>query len=351
MATFDSNLKAVTQSALLPKAVDTVLKSNVWTVRVLSNAKRWRGETLDRSIQVSTPTTGGAFSGLDTFDTSASDTKQRASFDLRMYYQSIVIPGSEADVNAVSDKVVRLAPESMEEGAQAMADGVGTALYSDGTGTSNKQFLGLLAAADDGDTVATYGGLARATYTTWAGNDTAVGGALTLAGMATMYDTCKVGTDKPTVILTTESVWSDYEALNQPTIQNQQSGYRQLTARGKAKPSEALKGEMGFDALMYRGCPVVADEKCTSGYMFFVNERWMAFYSLKSTMEGATVASLGSSETEGYYSTDVRSKDLAFNWLGWKYPVNQYGWVGQLVLMGNLVTFNPNRHGILTGIS
>jgi hypothetical protein len=59
-----------------------------------------------------------------------------------------------------------LVKEALEESQQEMMDSLGTIIYGDGTGNSSKDFLGLTAIVDDGTNVATYGTLARSTYTT-----------------------------------------------------------------------------------------------------------------------------------------------------------------------------------------
>lgn len=345
---FDTNLKAMTESHLLPKVVDTVNGANVITMRFLSGGKMqsWRGETLDKTIKISSAGNGGSFSGMDKFNTNATDTHVRAYFDPRGYEQPVVIPGIEADVNAVSNRSVELVANAIEEAANEMADGIGTILYGDGTGNSNKNFLGLAAAIDDGGEVATYGGLARATYTTWKANETDVGGALTLDAMATMYDSCRAGSDKPSLILTTESIWSDYEALAQPFVGINLDGYKKLTANGVSN----VNGELGFDMLTYRGVPVVADEKATSGTMWFINEKYLAFYGLPASRAGYTQMNMPKNTVEGVYANDGE-KSLGFAWSGFLNPVDQYAEIGHIVLLGNFVTFFPSRHGVLNTIS
>lgn len=347
---FDANIQALAKEALLPKAVDTVLGTNVLALRLLGNAKKWRGTKLEKTIQIAAPTTGGSFSGYDLFDTSSSNTHAKLSFDLRAYYQSIVLAGMEIDGVGASESSVDIVTNAIEEGANAMADNIGTLLYGTGTGNANKDFLGLAAIVDDGGEVATYGGLARATYTTIQANETDVGGALTLDAMRTMYSSCASGSQKPTLILTTEAIWNDYEALNVPTLSNNTDAYRQVTMSGMST-KEGLKGDLGFDALMFKGVPLVADEKATSGCMWFLNEKQLAFYSLESKMPGYSKINVGGNKTlEGEYA-DQPSRNLAFNWSGFKQPVNQYAEIGQIILEGNLVSFDPRRHGVLNTIS
>lgn len=346
---FSEKVKSVTQDKIVPKVVDTVLGSNVLTTRLMGNAEKWSGEQIKPPVKYKSSSTGGSFSGYDTFDTGEEDTRVRMAFSPRGYYQSITLSGMKVDVNATDAQILDLIKTEMESGRDDMIDGIGDVIYGDGTGNNNKDFRGLKAAVDDTTNVTNYGGLSRSTYTTLQSSVTSVGGALSLSAMATMYSNCKVGSDKPTLIVTTESIWDDYEALAQPTVSTNVDGYRQVTRNGIAKSQKGLAGELGFDALFYRGKPVVSDEKCPSGYMWFLNEKYLKFYGLKS--KWYEPVKLGSSTHEGYYSNDEPSPNHGFSWSGLKEPVNQYARIGQIIVEGDLINRNPNRSGVLYNIS
>lgn len=345
---FSTNLQAITQTGLAPKVVDTVLKGNVLALRLLGNAQKWRGRKIEKAIQFQKPTTGGSFSGLDPLATNKSDTKRRLSFDLRGYYQSVVIEGMEDDVTASDPQAaVGLVVEAMEEAGNAMADSVAELIYGDGTGNSNKDFLGLKAIVDDGSVVATYGGLGRSTYTTIKGTRTAITGGLTnLSVLATADSAARHGTDRVTLHVTGEAKWNELEALIQPTINTnvQGDGYKQVTRTGIVQNQAALKGEVGFDALYYRGAPVVADQKCPDLYWYGLNEKHLAWYGLKSNNPKYKPVDLGGNQNiEGSYD-QVPSKNMGVNFSGLMNSQNQYGQIGFFILLGNLISFNPNRH-------
>ena len=42
---------------------------------------------------------------------------------------------------------------------------------------------------------------------------------------------------------------------------------------------------------------------------------------------------------------------LGFSWSGWIKPANQAALIGHVYLGGNLITDNPKRHGVLTGVT
>lgn len=348
--TFDAYIQSVTQDSIVPKIVDNILNSNVLALRILGNAKPWNGEALKFPIKYQKGTSGGSFSGLDVFSTAKTNTRVLLSFDVRGYYQSVVLSGMEVDVNATPAGVLNLVKVEMESAQQDMIDSVGTLLYGDGTGNSNKDFLGLDAIVDDGTSVGTYGTLSRTTYSVLNATRTASGGTLTTDLMGALYDNCARGSKKPTLIVTTEAVWTIYEALLQPTISSNVNvqGYAQVTRNGIAQSRGALQGEIGFDALFYRGVPVVRDEKCTSQTMWMLNEEYLTWYGLKSHKYNPI--SLGSSTVDGVYE-DAPSKSMGFAWSGLKEPTNQYAEIGQIILEGNLVSPAPRYMGRLTGIT
>lgn len=344
---FDEYVQSVTQDKIVPKIVDTVLNSNVLAMKFLSNGKPWSGEKMKFPFKYQSNTTSqGSFDGFDTFDTTKVNTRERMEFSPTGFYQSIVLSGMEVDVNATEAQVLDLVKVEMESGQQDMMDAIGTQLYGDASG---KEFQGLKDIVDDGNNTANYGGLARSTYTGLQATVTASGGTLDLETMGTQYDAAKVGSNKPDLGITTETVWSLYEQLLQPTVVNNQQGYRQVTRNGMAQSANALAGEVGFDALFFRGMPIVADEKCTSGYMYFLNMDSIDWYGLKSHKYDSI--SLGSSNIEGGPYEGKAPKSYGFAWTGLKEPVNQYAEIGQLILMGNLIGKSPRLNSVLTGIT
>src|SRR3990167_10602826 len=157
--TFDAYVQSVTNFEIVPKIVDNVLNSNVLALRILGNSKPWNGEQLKFPIKYQKSTSGGSFSGLDTFSTTKVNTRQLLAFDPRGYYQSVVLAGMDVDVNATPSGVLNLVKVEMESAQQDMVDSIGGLLYGDGTGNSSKEFLGLDAIVDDTTSVGTYGTL------------------------------------------------------------------------------------------------------------------------------------------------------------------------------------------------
>ena len=189
---------------------------------------------------------------------------------------------------------------------------------------------------DDGTAVSTIGGLSRTTYATLASTVTASSGTLTLAKVDTLWSAVTSGSQKPSAIYTTETVFNLYGQLLRP----------QERIMKEASRMKGLVGGTGFTALEYNAKPIVADEKCTSGAFNMLNEAFVDWYALpyfnakpigyKSQIEGNDYeAPLG----------------LGFSWSDWIIPANSASVVGHIYFGGQFITTNPKRHGKLTGIT
>ena len=311
-------------------------------MRWLGGNKKWgtvSGSQMLVPIKYQASTSGGWYSGFDTFSTSQMNTRINATFKPRQLYFSVVVDGIQRAVNSGAQQVLDLLSVEMQSVADDMADVLGTGLYSDGTGTSNKQLVGLDAAVDDGNGTATYAGLARATYTTWVSNLDNTSAAITLAYIADSMDAATIGSDTPTLMVTTPAIWNTVEglamgtlSLNQPTPGLSRT-YGKVTREGII---QGLGANTGFTSLFYRGVPIVADEKCTSGRFYVLNENHIG------------IATWSYPDFPGYVTKPAFN---GFCWTGLKIPTNQDATVGQFLFYGQLVTDACRTHAYMTNKS
>lgn len=338
---FSNRVDTLTLDWLVPAVVDTVLRENVFTLRMLQKVKKFKSSTMDFPIKYQAGVSGSSFLGFDLLPTSASDTRVLMVYNPRFYAENVALPLTDVLANNTVQKVLDLAEIEMKSRAQDMADSIGTILYSDGTANSNKDFLGLGAIVDDGNSVASIGGLSRSTYTTLQSTVTASGGTLTLAKMRTLFNNIADQGVEPTIVLTTRPVWALYEQLLQPQ--------ERIVKEMNMAPN--FKGFTGFTKLEWAGMPVIADRKCTSGVMFMLNEDYLDFYALPAATKefGGEPVSVASRYIEGNAYNEVDS--LGFSWTGWIKSYNQLAFNSYIVLGGNLMSANPRRHGKLTGVT
>ena len=347
-----STVNRVTTSTLYSlagKTVDTVTKFSPLMWALLGKQKDWAGYNGKFPIQYQVTDNGTWFNGLEKFNTALTDDFVNLTFSPTGVEEPIVISGIEASINASMPKV-NLVKRAFERSANAMITKVANAFY---TLQSGKTFWSVLDVTDDGTNTPSWGGLARSTYTTLKGNLTTGVGNLTLAVMGTMYDSCSNGPDHPDLIIAPKAVWRYYESLITPTRQVVSQlisvkGYDKWTINGVV-PATSLHGSQGFNSLDFRGVPVVSDELAPSGTMIFLNTKYVNFYGLKPVLEGYKPFKFVEGSIEDPY--DQVPKTIGWGFSGLKVPQDQFGEVGHIILLGNLVSTNPARTGRLEGIT
>lgn len=328
-----------TKNYLMPKLVEGVLTGNIGISYFLVRAKKWMGAQHEVPFKYSKNTNGGSFSGFDLLNTAAVDNTIKLTFDAKFNEISVVLPKSDLALNDTEEKVANLMERQVMSDAYDLADTIGTQFYADGTGNGGKDLLGLNAIVDDGTSVATIGGQARATYTALKGTVTASGGTMTLAQLYTLWDTVSEGAQEPTLILTTKTVRSLYNQLLEPKERYM------LPVSSKDK----LFMTTGAEQLSFRSAPVVADSKCPSGTLYMLNENSFEFRALTKWPMAETI-NYNVAAMDGEPSASV-PKGLGFHWSGWTKPVNQEAVVGRVIHAGNFVTMNPRYNGKLTGVT
>jgi len=338
---FSNPVDTLTLEEILPRVVDTVLRANTFTVKMLSKTKRFGAATIDFPIKYQVGTAIQSFLGFDSLPTSFTDTRVLLKYNPRFVTANVALAGTDILANSTAAKVLYLAEVEMKSRAQDLADGIGTMLWSDGTGNNSKDFLGLAAIVDDGTNVATIGGLSRSTYTTLKGTVTNTA-TLSLATMRTLYNAITDATVAPTRGYTDYATWALYEQLLQP----QEKIFKEVNI----VPN--YKGYEGFSGLMYAGMEVVPDRKATAGNLVFINEDYLDFYGLDSSlkeMDGSEKVEVSSKLFTGNQYNEV--SNLGFYWTGWIKSLNQMAFNSFITLAGQLITDNPRRHGKLTGLT
>ncbi len=257
-------------------------------------------------------TAGGSYSGYDEFDVSPQEGFTNAEFEYKQYYQTITISGEEEELNAGEAKVMDLLQMKWNQARMSLRDFLNIDAFLDGTGNSSKNITGLALMIDS---AGTYGNIVRSTNSWWQAQETAVGGGLKVdssTGMLRMYNDCSLGKKKmlPNFILTTQSVYEDYEMQLPPQLR--------YTTGGTANAT------FSNDNLMFRKAPMFWDEQCQSGIMYFLNSRVMQF---------------------------VLKQGRDFKTRKFQTPANQDAKIAQILFMGELTASNCRHLGKLTGIT
>lgn len=337
----NTTINTASVGKMVAKTIDTVINSSPLTLRLLGNQKPWKRI---HPIKWQKGVAGKSFDGLEKFSTEKSDSFINMEFNPTGYEINVVTSQMEVDVNKAREKYIDIVARELQSRQIDMIDDIATMFWTIQTG---KAFLSILDACDDGSLGATsYGGLLRATYTGIKGNYTATAGAMTLALLRTKFAACTHGNEKPNLIVTTKAQWAKYEVLNAQASRTivTNKGYPQLTRTGIMPTVQALKGQAGYDVLYFSGAPMVVDESTPSGHLAMLNDKHIAFRAVKSTHPDYTTVKFASGSIEGVYTDVPKTPGFAFS--GFNMPIDQYGNVGHIILMGNLFSDSPRHLGI-----
>jgi len=311
------SLTSITREKILPGIEDAISKDNALFQRLFAKGERVDGgRTIEKIIRYALSTQGGWYEGLDDLHTGKDETRTRAIWNWRELEQAITFSNIDIAKNGGAAGVLKLLAEDMEDARLGIKDKLGTALYTKQTG---KAMDSLVDAADDKTNVATYGNINRTNYTWWAGQYNGTGGVLSLSMLATEYDLCANGANVPSLLVTDKTTWSAYEALLTPQvrIQLQAGGYPKIDG--------------GFNSMLFRGTNIITDEYCTSGYIYYLNEKFLKVYTLKHPK----------------YPTDK----MGFSVTDLKEPINQDGQIGHILFWGDLICTNPRFQGVIRNVT
>ena len=200
--------------------------------------------------------TVASYSGYDTISLTAQSGITAAEYDWKQYAASIAISGIEEAKNNGEQEIINLLEAKIMQAEESMREGFNTMFYADGTGNSGKDWNGLGNIVEASGTV---GGIDRSTEAYWRSYEENTSEALSLAKMATAYNSVSVGNDHPDMVLTTQTLFEKYEALLQPQL----------------RYTDTKTADAGFQNLLFKAAPVVYDEGCTAGVMFFLNSKYL----------------------------------------------------------------------------
>lgn len=352
---FSSAVTSVTRDYIVPKVYDTITKGSPTLMTLLQNAKDWKTGTNYKVIYKYADSTNGGTTGIaDKLDTNRENVRVQGSFEPKMAYKPVVLASIEKTLNMGDEQIVDLLETEFDSQAQSLLDVMSEQLFR-GTSTGDS-WDSLDNAADDGTNYGTYAGLSRTTYTSLSGYYLASAGALTLDKLATAFDNVEIGTDMPTHIVTTKTLWSAYEALLTPTVRAgySQSGYPTYNAFGMVPSAKALAGNQGFGVVFYRGVPVIKDEQCPSGRLYLLNTKCFKFVGIDLSKADKNIRTVNFKKTTDGVPAGVPGNvpsTRGFNFRDLMSPVDQLAEVGHIIYAGNFVSTNPRLLGQMRGLT
>lgn len=217
------------------------------------------------------------FAGADTLDVTPVDTLDAAEYEWRNLNASITITLDDELSNSGAEQVIDLLEAKIKQAELTIADSLNTALFT-GTGSeTRKQIVGLQTMVGTG----TFAGIAGGTYTDWQSYVQSTSTALTLAHMKTARNTVNQGKggSKCSIIVSTQTLVEKYDTLLTPTYQ--------MNPMVMSKEAQRL-GDVGFTAYSYAGTPLVFDQACPTGEMYFLNTDNLKIYVHKDAFMDKT---------------------------------------------------------------
>lgn len=355
---YGSNVDNFNERKLHAKVVDQIQNAPTFYSRVQSKGEPMEGKTMDYTVDVVADTQGEFFTGLETLNSSAVNTTIVLSYAHTAFTQPKVGVMLEEFANQGSTATINLDVFKYEKAAAEALQKLGTAIYADGT-SNRPNGLGIIV-----DDTGTIGGQSRATYPMLNAVDTASAGTLTLAKLATLDDNTRAASlmgSTTNIGVTTKTVWSLYESLLQPNVRADYASYgsprlgvRAMTATRGDKADDGS----GFLAIEHRGKPIIADDFCTAGYLFYLNENsfgWVGRSVVPSQYKGM-VEKVNLGTTKNYEGVGAQIQDLPSEYNGWFYQKDmvlpsQAGSIGRFYVIGQFACWEPRRNGRLTGIT
>ena len=319
MAAGTSNFDEILSTTLknyIPKLTDNIFSArplfyaltNGQTIRRISG-----GAKIVVPLIYGTNSTAGSYSGTDTISTTAQTGISAAEYDWKQYAATVTINGMEEAKNNGEAQIIDLLEGKIFQTQETIIENMNTMFFADGTGNSSKDMNGLNNLVGTGLTI---GGIdaTDADNSWWRstlrnGPADAGAGVLTVAAMATVYNSVSVGNDQPTIIITDQDEYEAYEAL----------------LDGQIRYTDTDMADGGFQNLLFKGAPITFDSDTNlDGKMFFLNTKYLQL---------------------------VAHSDVWFKPTPFVRPTNQDAVFSQLLCYGELTVSNRARQGMIYALS
>jgi len=201
----------------------------------------------------------GAYGNTTKIPQSKVDIVNAARFRWAGYYASNAIDLDEQIQNSGGAQMIDLVYTKMKNIEKSLRDQMGSSIYS--SASTDYDFLGLGNLFNTTGSTA-YGTIAEDDMAQWAANVITTSRPISFKVMQEIFRTPAIGMSrkkKPNLCITTEALKDGYER----TLQTQQ------------RFSDQRLVEAGFDNILHKGAPVVADDNQTSGYLDALNTDYL----------------------------------------------------------------------------
>lgn len=257
-------------------------------------------------------------SEFETLTVSRPDTFDNAEYTWKLIGGDVPMSDLEAGITEGSASKFDLRARKIVNLKSTMDEKTNTSLFSDGTGTSSKEFGGLQLIVSTTPTTGTVGLISRVTYSFWrnqqkTGTKTSTAFDNLLSSMEQSYNDCSngIGEQNPTFAITDQPSFQGYFSLT-PAIE------RIVRDSTSNKLVRSFKGDQAF----FKDIPVGYDPSCPAGNMYMLNNRNLRFVYMQWQKGEAAVR-----------------------------PADGFWDVEKVLTIGNLITDNSRRLGVVSAIT
>lgn len=311
-------------SSLISSTLDKFMKNSVTSSVIGNNAllkalqnkgkivHEEGGRNFQENIAYASNSTVQFQNPTDLLNTTPQDEFTSALFAQKMLSGTDQISEKELLQNAGDARIFNLLEGKRKNLMDSLRNQLGSALFSDGTGSSGLTIGGLQLLVADDPTTGTVGGIDRSTNSFWRNQvydfSTSAGANASAsniqAGMNSLYLSCQVQEGSfPDLILADANYISFYE--------NSLQQIQRITTTGE--------GKLGFEQLAYKSSAVVYDPNCPANHMYFLNTDYVKFQHLNNPL-------FTKGETQR--------------------PINQLYYITPVYLYGNLTISSARVHGV-----
>jgi len=252
------------------------LQDNIFNKSVLFGLMRDKSEVIVKDagpllhvpLMVSKNTGVDSYEGYDTIDTSPQSGYIDGTIKKAYYAAPITISKQEEKENASEAKVVDLLAGRAMQTETSVIDRINGDLFLDGTGNGGKNLTGLLLMIPSASGAGTYMGVDGTAVTAWDAQYQECASANLLSGASSLdslWYSCKDGMEQPDCILTDDTGIKLYEQLNRATG----VGISYVNAK---------LADAGFQAVAYKGVPMVTDKGQGTGVYHMLNSKYLGFH-------------------------------------------------------------------------
>ena len=271
------------------------------------------GESIVVQLMYGKNNTVKSYEGYEVLDVTPQEGLTAAKFPWKQVAGSISISRKEERQNSGESKLISLMKSKVTQAEISMRDEINRQWFGDGTGNNSKDMFGLQLLVEDGAAWGTLAGIDRndALNTWWRNQFIGTVGSFATNGldkMRTLYNSASRGNEHPDIGLTTQSVFEFYEKVLVP----------------QERFDDKTTGDAGFQNLKFKGMVLGYDEQCPTGYMWMLNSNYL--------------------EADIDKESDLITTEFVR-------PENQDAKTAQILLMGNFVTSNAARQGLMNGIT